>query len=213
MRIIVDVMGGDNAPDAIALGAIEAAKEEKAGRCAGWAWRGYFAVPQNHGIETLPAGGEIANADDVVDMHDDPAGVMKTRKNSSMFVGLQMLKDGGEMRIRLRRLYGRTIDGSNADCQAHQGRAPRRWVRFCLTKTGGAVLIDCGATAECTPEFCCNSRSWDRITQKKMLGVSNPVWRFSTLAQRTRRARSCKKMPMRCSEGSRCRLCKLYWEY
>ena len=28
MRIIVDVMGGDNAPDAIALGAIEAAKEE-----------------------------------------------------------------------------------------------------------------------------------------------------------------------------------------
>lgn len=29
MRIIVDVMGGDNAPDAIALGAIEAAKEEK----------------------------------------------------------------------------------------------------------------------------------------------------------------------------------------
>ena len=29
MRIIVDVMGGDNAPDAFELGAIEAAKEEK----------------------------------------------------------------------------------------------------------------------------------------------------------------------------------------
>ena len=95
MRIIVDVMGGDNAPDAIALGAIEAAKEEKLDVVLVGRGEAILQCLKNHGIETLPAGVEIANADDVVDMHDDPASVMKTRTNSSMLVGLQMLKDGG----------------------------------------------------------------------------------------------------------------------
>ena len=95
MRIIVDVMGGDNAPDAIALGAIEAAKEEKLDVVLVGRGEAILQCLKNHGIETLPAGVEIANADDVVDMHDDPAAVIKTRKNSSMLVGLQMLKDGG----------------------------------------------------------------------------------------------------------------------
>ena len=44
MRIIVDVMGGDNAPDAIALGAIEAAKEERLDVVL--VGRGNFAVSQ-----------------------------------------------------------------------------------------------------------------------------------------------------------------------
>ena len=75
MRIIVDVMGGDNAPDAIALGAIEAAKEEKLDVVLVGRGEAILQCLKNHGIETLPAGVEIANADDVVDMHDDPAAV------------------------------------------------------------------------------------------------------------------------------------------
>ena len=68
MRIIVDVMGGDNAPDAIALGAIEAAKEEKLDVVLVGRGEAILQCLKNHGIETLPAGVEIANADDVVDM-------------------------------------------------------------------------------------------------------------------------------------------------
>lgn len=37
---------------------------------------------------------EVAHADDVVDMHDDPTSVMHKRKNSSMILGLKMLADG-----------------------------------------------------------------------------------------------------------------------
>ena len=37
---------------------------------------------------------EISNADDVVDMHDDPASIIHKRKNSSMVIGLKMLADG-----------------------------------------------------------------------------------------------------------------------
>ena len=95
MRILVDAMGGDNAPDQIALGAIQAAKDFNCEVVLVGRGEAILRALKDQGIETLPKGVEIANADDVVDMHDDPAAVIKTRKNSSMLVGLQMLKDGG----------------------------------------------------------------------------------------------------------------------
>ena len=122
MRIIVDVMGGDNAPDAIALGAIEAAKEERLDVVLVGRGEAILQCLKNHGMETLPAGVEIANADDVVDMHDDPASVMKTRKNSSMLVGLQMLKDGGGDAFVSAGSTGALLTAATLDCQAHQGR-------------------------------------------------------------------------------------------
>ena len=42
----------------------------------------------------LPAGVEVANADDVVDMEAEPTEVVRQHKNSSMVIGLKMLADG-----------------------------------------------------------------------------------------------------------------------
>ena len=94
MKIILDAMGGDHAPEAPVLGAIEAAKAF--GTQITLVGRGeeILGVMRKHGIDTLPEGLEIANADDVVDMHDDPGSVIHKRKNSSMVIGLKMLADG-----------------------------------------------------------------------------------------------------------------------
>ena len=94
MRIILDAMGGDNAPEAPVLGAIQAAKDF--GTQITLVGRGeeILNVLRTHNIEDLPDGMEIANADEVVDMHDDPARVIQKKKNSSMVVGLKMLADG-----------------------------------------------------------------------------------------------------------------------
>ena len=94
MRILIDAMGGDNAPEAPVLGAIEAAKTWGSQITLVGRGEEILAVMKNNGIDTLPDGMEIANADDVVDMHDDPANVVRKRKNSSMIVGLKMLADG-----------------------------------------------------------------------------------------------------------------------
>lgn len=95
MRILVDAMGGDNAPDQIALGAIQAAKDFNCEVVLVGRGEAILRALKDQGIETLPKGVEIANADDVVDMHDDPATVVKKKKDSSMVVGLNMLKEGG----------------------------------------------------------------------------------------------------------------------
>ena len=77
MRLLVDAIGGDNAPAAAALGAIRAA--EALGTEVVLVGRGeeILKALADHQIQTLPKGVEIANADDVVDMHDDPATVLK----------------------------------------------------------------------------------------------------------------------------------------
>ena len=94
MKIILDAMGGDNAPQAPVLGAIQAAKDFGAEITLVGRGEEILKVLRSNNIETLPQGVEIANADDVVDMHDDPAKVIKQRTNSSMVVGLKMLADG-----------------------------------------------------------------------------------------------------------------------
>ena len=107
MRILVDAMGGDNAPDQIALGAIQAAKDFGCEVVLVGRGEAILRALKDQGIETLPKGVEIANADDVVDMHDDPATVVKKKKDSSMVVGLNMLKEGGgEQRAHLREQRG-----------------------------------------------------------------------------------------------------------
>ena len=83
MKIILDAMGGDNAPEAPVLGAIEAAKTWGTQITLVGRGEAILEVMKKHGIDTLPEGMEIANADDVVDMHDDPANVVRKRKNSS----------------------------------------------------------------------------------------------------------------------------------
>ena len=174
MRIIVDVMGGDNAPDAIALGAIEAAKEEKLDVVLVGRGEAILQCLKNHGIETLPAGVEIANADDVVDMHDDPAAVIKTRKNSSMLVGLQMLKDGGGDAFVSAGSTGALLTAATLIVKRIKGVRRAAMGPVLPTKTGGAVLIDCGATAECTPEFLLQFAFMGSYCARKLLGVEQP---------------------------------------
>ncbi|MBR3641748.1 MAG: phosphate--acyl-ACP acyltransferase, partial [Oscillibacter sp.] len=90
MKIIVDAMGGDNAPEAIVKGALDAVcdfgvevvlvgKEEAIRACA----KG-----------KLPEYVQVVNATEVVEICDDPALAFKKKKDSSLTVGLTMLKNG-----------------------------------------------------------------------------------------------------------------------
>ena len=94
MKIVVDAMGGDHAPQAPVMGAIAANKEYGTNVILVGRGEAILNVLKENGIAQLPAGVEIANAEDVVDMHDDPSTVMRKRKDSSMLVALRMLAAG-----------------------------------------------------------------------------------------------------------------------
>ena len=175
MKIILDAMGGDNAPQAPVLGAVEAAK------CFGsqvtLVGRGeeILGVLRSHGIADLPAGVEIVNAEDVVDMHDDPAAVIHKRKNSSMVVGLKLLAEGRGDAFISAGSTGALLTGATLLVKRVKGIRRAAMGPAMPNKAGGkTVLLDCGANAECTPEFLLQFGLVGSLYARKNLGVANP---------------------------------------
>lgn len=175
MKIILDAMGGDLAPEAPVLGAIEAAKAFGAEIVLVGRGEDILEVMSKHGISDLPDGVEIANADDVVDMHDDPASVIHKRKNSSMVIGLKMLAEGKGDAFVSAGSTGALLTGATLLVKRVRGIRRAAMAPAMPTKTGGkAVICDCGANAECTPEFLLQFGLVGSAYAKKVLGIETP---------------------------------------
>ncbi len=175
MKIILDAMGGDNAPEAPVLGAIEAAKAYGSQITLVGRGEAILEVMRAHNIETLPAGLEIANADDVVDMHDDPATVVRKRKNSSMMVGLRMLSEGQGDAFVSAGSTGALLSGATLVVKRVKGIRRAAMGPAMPNKAGGkTVICDCGANADCTPEFLLQFGIVGSLFAQKTYGVENP---------------------------------------
>ena len=175
MRIILDAMGGDNAPLAPVMGAVQAAKDFGAQITLVGKGEQILEVLRTQGIANLPEGVEIANADEVVDMHDDPANVIRKKKNSSMVIGLRMLaEDQGDAFVSAGST-GALLSGATLIVKRVKGIRRAAMGPAMPNKAGGkTVLLDCGANAECTPEFLLQFGLVGSLFAKKSLGVENP---------------------------------------
>ena len=175
MKIILDAMGGDNAPQAPVLGAIEAVKRYNADIILVGRGQEILEVLKKNGLDTLPEGVEIAHADEVVDMHDDPASVIHKRKNSSMIIGLKMLADGKGDAFVSAGSTGALLTGATLLVKRVRGIRRAAMAPAMPTKAGTKVIIcDCGANAECTPEFLLQFGLVASAYSKFTLGVENP---------------------------------------
>ena len=175
MRIIIDAMGGDNAPLAPVMGAVQAAKDFGAEITLVGRGEAILEVLRTNGIETLPAGVEIANADDIVDMHDDPARVIRQKPNSSMVVGLKMLSDGQGDAFISAGSTGALLTGATLLVKRVKGIRRAAMGPAMPNKAGGkTIILDCGANAECTPEFLLQFGLVGSLYAKKSFGVENP---------------------------------------
>ena len=175
MRIILDAMGGDNAPLAPVLGAMQAVKDFGAQITLVGRGEEILEAMRSQGINDLPEGVEIANADEVVDMHDDPANVIRKKKNSSMVVGLKMLSDGQGDAFVSAGSTGALLSGATLIVKRVKGIRRASMGPVMPNKAGGkTVMLDCGANAECTPEFLLQFGLVGSLYAKKYIGVENP---------------------------------------
>ena len=175
MKIILDAMGGDNAPQATVLGAVAAAKDFGADITLVGRENEILQVLKDNGMTELPKGISIFHAEDVVDMHDDPAAVVRKRKDSSMVVGLKMLSQGEGDAFISAGSTGALLTGATLVVKRVKG-IRRAAMGPCMpNKAGGkTVLLDCGANAECTPEFLLQFGMVGSLYAKKTLGIENP---------------------------------------
>ena len=174
MRIIIDAMGGDNAPDEIVRGAIEAAKEYGVDLTLVGRGDEILESMREFGIDTLPAGVEILNADDVVDMHDEATDVVHAHRDSSMIKGLKLLADGGGDAFISAGSTGALLTAATLLVRRIRGIRRAAFGPTMPTKTGKCIIIDSGANAECTAEFLLQFGCMGSFCAKKTLGIESP---------------------------------------
>jgi glycerol-3-phosphate acyltransferase PlsX len=153
LKIIVDAMGGDNAPRSNVEGALEAVRE--LGVEVALVGRGdeILAVLKDLGVDEPPPGLEIVHASEVVTMEDNPATAFKEKKDSSLTVGLTLVKEGKGDAFVSAGSTGALLSGATLVTKRIRGIRRAAMAPLIPTANGGSILIDCGATAECTPEY------------------------------------------------------------
>ncbi len=175
MKIILDAMGGDHAPEAPVMGAIQAANDFGSQITLVGRGEEILGILRKNGIADLPKGVEIANAEEVVDMHDDPARVIQKKKDSSMVVGLRMLAEDQGGAFISAGSTGALLSGATLIVKRVKGIRRAAMGPAMPNKAGGkTVIVDCGANAECTPEFLLQFGLIGSLHAKKSLGVENP---------------------------------------
>jgi len=174
MRIIVDAMGGDNAPNAVVEGTILAAERMPVqfvlvGRTAD-----ILNSLNALGLDNIPNGIEIANADDVITQDDEPSNAIRTKKGSSMVIALNMLKESGDAMLSAGNT-GALLAGATLIVKRIKGI--RRAALAPILNIGNGeqrIIIDCGANIDCTPEYLLQFGLMGSAYAKGVLGKENP---------------------------------------
>ena len=171
MKIIIDAMGGDNAPEEIVKGAALASLEYDAD---------LVLVGDEVKIGAVLSGCEYdkdkittLHADSVVTMEDEPTAPVRGKKDSSMAVGLKMLRDGGDAFISAGNtgalhvgasLYVRTLPG-----------VERAAIATVLPLGKPVLLLDSGANVVALPSYYVSWAYMATVYMKNVLGVENPT--------------------------------------
>ncbi len=154
MKIIVDAMGGDNAPLCNVKGALDAVQAYGIQVILVGDGEAILKCLQGDlGVGDLPQGLEIAHASQVVTMEDNPALAFKEKKDSSLTVGLSLLSEGAGEAFVSAGSTGALLSAATLMTKRIRGIRRAALAPVVPTGKGGAVLIDCGANAECTPEY------------------------------------------------------------
>ncbi|MCI6647849.1 MAG: phosphate acyltransferase PlsX [Oscillospiraceae bacterium] len=173
MKIIIDAMGGDHAPEEIVKGAVLARKQ-----------LGYDLILVGReadirrclaaeGAENDP-GITVHHAPDVIDMNDDPTAAIRRKKESSMVVALNLLKDGEGDAVVSAGSTGALLTGATLIVRRIKGIRRAAMAPALPNLGAGALLIDCGANAECTPDQLVQFAHMGSLYAQRMLHVDAP---------------------------------------
>jgi len=148
MKIVVDAMGGDHAPAVVVEGAVLAAREYNTKIIlTGLRERIQAELDKHDPDHTLPI--EIVHAEQIVEMHDIPGKALRTKKKSSMKVGLDLVKQGVGAAFLSAGNTGAVLAYSTVILRPVKG-VDRPAIAIQLpTSKGISILLDAGANVDC----------------------------------------------------------------
>jgi len=173
IRVVVDAMGGDNAPGELVKGAVD-------------------AVNGREGIHVILTGRkdaidgelskysypkdriEIVHCEDVIETAEPPVNAIQTKKDSSLVVGLQMVKRGEADAIVSAGNSGAVLVGGQAIVGRIRGVERPALAPVIPTEKGMSLLIDCGANVDARAPHLVQFARMGSIYMEKVLQVKNP---------------------------------------
>ena len=170
MRIIIDAMGGDNAPEEIVKGAVRAKRELGVDVT--------LVGIEERVRECLAAEGcndiDVVNATEVVTMEDDPSTAIRRKKDSSMAVALNLLRDGAGDAVVSAGSTGALLTGATLTVKRIRGIRRAALAPVLPAGEHGVMLIDCGANVECTAEYLLQFAFMGSFYARKLMGCEAP---------------------------------------
>ncbi len=172
MKIIVDVMGGDNAPDETVKGVCQAAQEFNNAS--------YILVGDRVEIERVAAENQldirrfdIVHTEEVITMEDDPLCVVRGKTDSSMTTGLRLLADGAGDAFVSTGNTGALFTGATLIVRKIKG-VLRAGIGSVLPLGNPTLLLDTGANVTCTEENLEQFAEMGSAYMRKMYQIEKP---------------------------------------
>ena len=165
VRVAVDAMGGDRAPEEIVAGALEAASAD--------------VVPVLYGprdvLEPLAGGLEIVHTDAVVAMDEKPSDALREKRDSSLFRSCRAVRDGDADAVVSAGNTGAMLAAALVEVR----RLPdvhRPAIAVPLPALGGpSILLDAGANADARPEHLVQFAHMGAVFAEEVAGLDRPT--------------------------------------
>ncbi|MEE0801250.1 MAG: phosphate acyltransferase PlsX [Gemmiger sp.] len=175
IKILLDAMGGDNAPNATLQGAADAMREFGDGMTI--ALLGDEArlrsAAQELGIDLTPF--ELIPCTEEITMHDDPVKAVRHKKDSGLVKGLTMLKNGEADAFVSAGSTGALHVGASLIVRTIKG-VKRPALATCMPgKKQPYLLLDCGANAECRAEMLNAFGTMGSVYMQSVMGRPDPA--------------------------------------
>lgn len=174
MRIAVDAMGGDHAPETIVAGVVEALRELKGIAQITLVGKEDVVAKELSRYHTKELAIAIKNATQVVEMHESPAQAVKTKKDSSIVVAAKALKEGEVQAVVSAGNTGAVMASSLMELGRLKGVFRPAIATLIPTLEGASILLDVGANVDCKPIHLRQFAIMGDVYARYILGKTNP---------------------------------------
>lgn len=169
-RIIIDIMGGDHAPAAVLDGALLALNEYD-DICLTLVGKKELVTGAIAGHDRV----KIVDAREEIEMAESPVNAVRTKKDSSMVVGLNLLKEKKGDAFISAGNTGALVAGATLIVRRAKGVDRAALAPLLPDAKGGQVLlVDCGANVDCKPQYLKQFAIMGSIYTETVTGIKNP---------------------------------------
>ena len=173
MKIAVDAMGGDYAPEQIVFGAVRAAKKYQCEIVlVGDEAQIRKVLEREKGWEGL--GITIHHTTQVIEMDEHPADAVRTKKDSSVVVATKLVKDGECDAVLSAGSTGAAVTAAQLILKRIKGVGRPTIATPMPTPEGVTLLLDSGANVDSKPEHLVQSGLMGSIYAEYVFGKKNP---------------------------------------